>query len=62
MSLFPCFVSCCVTFGCGGYRYHQNKGTLAEARERLKELTAEKDKIINDIQVIDAVLTRVTVS
>eukprot|EP00903_Cladosiphon_okamuranus_P009090 g8688.t2 len=31
-------------------RYNQDRGTLAEARERLRKLTAEKDKVINDIQ------------
>eukprot|EP00752_Nemacystus_decipiens_P005268 g4778.t1 len=38
-------------------RYNQNKGTLAEARERLRELTAEKDKVINDIQAKTKELT-----
>lgn len=32
-------------------RYNQNKGTLGEAQERLRKLTAEKDKVINDVQV-----------
>lgn len=32
-------------------RYNQNRGTLTEARERLRKLTGEKDKLINDIQV-----------
>ncbi|CAM9113656.1 unnamed protein product [Pylaiella littoralis] len=38
-------------------RYNQSKGTLAEARERLRKLTSDKDKVINDVQAKTKELT-----
>lgn len=37
-------------------RYSQNTGSLSDAQERVRGLTVEKDKVVNDIQVLYRIL------